>query len=135
MPSCDKGCDNKYYNCPPRMADGRHFTDYRPKCAANFESQPHPMSSYDYRMFLTEHAEEIINKNREVAFNMVGCAPCSLADVVPENIVQTCNNRTCSYEVIDSTGLGIGRKEDEPYMPAESSSDSASGASSASYPF
>ena len=30
---CYKTSNNKYSDCPPRMADGRHFTDFRPNCA------------------------------------------------------------------------------------------------------
>ena len=32
MSKCSKTTNNKYFNCPPRMDDGRHFTDYRPNC-------------------------------------------------------------------------------------------------------
>ena len=27
--------NNKYFDCPPRMHDGRNFTDYRPSCDVN----------------------------------------------------------------------------------------------------
>ena len=30
--NCYKTGDNKHLQCPPRMNDGRHFTDYRPNC-------------------------------------------------------------------------------------------------------
>ena len=33
--SCYKASNNKYFNCPPRMDDGRHFTDYRSSCDTN----------------------------------------------------------------------------------------------------
>ena len=32
---CDKTSNNKFFNCPPRMSDGRHFTDYRPSIYVN----------------------------------------------------------------------------------------------------
>ena len=35
MSTCYKTSDNKFMDCPPRMADGRHFTDYRPNCHTN----------------------------------------------------------------------------------------------------
>ena len=35
MNSCYKTSNNKYFKCPPRMDDGRHFTDYRPNCHVN----------------------------------------------------------------------------------------------------
>ena len=33
--SCHKTSDNKHFDCPPRMDDGRHFTDYRSNCHIN----------------------------------------------------------------------------------------------------
>ena len=33
--NCYRTSNNKFFNAPPRMADGRHFTDYRPSCDAN----------------------------------------------------------------------------------------------------
>ena len=27
---CNKTSNNKFFGCPARMDDGRHFTDYRP---------------------------------------------------------------------------------------------------------
>ena len=35
MSSCYKTSNNKYAKCPPRMDDGRHFTDYRPNHEIN----------------------------------------------------------------------------------------------------
>ena len=35
MSTCYKTSDNKYFGCPPKMSDGRHFTDYRPNCFLN----------------------------------------------------------------------------------------------------
>lgn len=100
---CEAGCDNNYYNCPPRMADGRHFTDYRTRCAVNYDSQPKPMSAYDYRMYLTEHAEEILNKNRDLAQRKNSCEPCQGSKALKaDNVIAKCNKRTCSYEVIDA---------------------------------
>lgn len=107
--SCEKGCDNKY-NCPPRMADGRHFTDYSPRCATNFEALPAPMSSFDYRMYLTQNAEKLMQKNSEHALKANLCAPCvSPATALAEQTVQVCDGRKCSFATNDPTGLGVGR--------------------------
>ena len=35
MSNCYRASDNKYNDSPVRMADGRHFTDYRPSCDLN----------------------------------------------------------------------------------------------------
>ena len=55
---CHKTSNNKYFNCPPRMDDGRHFTDYRPSCHVNnlVRSNNAVLNSHEYRMFLTHNA-------------------------------------------------------------------------------
>jgi hypothetical protein len=85
------------------MEDGRHFTDYRPRCAVNYDSQPRPMSAYEYRMYLTEHAEDMMKKSREVAYKKNSCEPCENRTVFPDNVIAKCNTRTCAYAVIDSS--------------------------------
>ena len=44
------------------MADGRHFTDYRPNCHANnlVRANNAVLNSHEYRMFLTHNANKII---------------------------------------------------------------------------
>ena len=46
------------------MSDGRHFTDYRSSCVANamIHVNNELTNSYEYRNFLTQNAEEIINE-------------------------------------------------------------------------
>ena len=55
-----------YNNCPPRMDDGRHFTDYRPNCFVNnlIQTQNRITDSYYYRQFLQENASKLIELNR-----------------------------------------------------------------------
>ena len=95
------------------MSDGRHFTDYRPRCAINFESQPRPMSSYDYRMYLTKHAQDIIGKNRDIASYKSVCESC-VKDLShpPENNVEECTSRVCSTtrSVNERDGFGFSRR-------------------------
>lgn len=118
--SCNRATDGKH-DCPPRMADGRHYTDYRPRCAKNFESLPKPMSSFDYRMFLMQNAENIMQSNREHALKENMCTPCTKpTTMLPEQHVQVCDGRKCSFPVNDPQGLGVGRKyggEQPSYRP------------------
>ena len=53
----------KYNNCPPRMSDGRHFTDYRPNCMVNnlVQTQNNVPDTYQYRLFLTESHPTVFN--------------------------------------------------------------------------
>ncbi len=64
--SCYKASNNKYFNCPPRMDDGRHFTDYRPNCHVNnlVRSNNATLNSHEYRMFLTHNAGKLMDLNR-----------------------------------------------------------------------
>ena len=82
---CKKASDNKYNNCPPLMADGRMFTDYRPRCIANFAvaggaSLPGNFdlpNSYEYRQYLIKNASDIMAKNRQMAYQNNACGPCT----------------------------------------------------------
>lgn len=114
---CESGCDNKWYNCPPRMSDGRHFTLYTPRCARTYELQPRPMTSYEYRMFLTSNGEKIIDKNRDDAVFKNSCAPCvQESTMLPEVDRQVCDQRTCSFRPHADQGLGLGRSYEEPHV-------------------
>jgi hypothetical protein len=93
------------------MSDGRHFTDYRPRCAVNYESLPNPMSSFDYRMFLTHNADQIMDNNRAYAYKENLCEPCTdPSTMLPESHIQVCDARSCTFPLTDPAGLGIGRK-------------------------
>ena len=65
----DKAKNNKYPDCPPRMDDARHFTDYR---SHNYVNSVIAMtnnidSSYEYRKYLIKNAKEIMKMNNEYA--------------------------------------------------------------------
>jgi hypothetical protein len=112
---CDAQTDSA--QCPyyGRMADQRAFTDHRTRCAVNFEAQPHPMTSYNYRMYLTTHASEIMDKNRSVAASRNECTSC----VEPPNVfvdapVLACDNRVCTFEPNATDG-------DDPFKPWDGS--------------
>ena len=65
MSSCYKTTNNKYFNAPPRMSDGRHFTDYRPSHELNMKiSQDNDINdSYEYRQFLIDNGEKLMDVN------------------------------------------------------------------------
>jgi hypothetical protein len=109
--SCGRVCDNKHGDCPARMSDGRLMTDYRPRCQVNFEAQPNPMSSYEYRQFLTHNAARLMQQNRDTAFQNAYCGPCldEPGTMLPEQHKQVCNGRTCSFPVNDPNGVGLGK--------------------------
>mgnify|MGYP006169034261 FL=1 len=116
--SCYKASNNKYFNCPPRMDDGRHFTDYRPNCHVNnlVRSNNATLNSHEYRMFLTHNAGKLMDLNRTYTTQKNGCGPCmkpyNQGTMLPEQTVQICNNKSCNSQFVNDTGLGLGRKHD-----------------------
>lgn len=118
MSSCDKTSNNKYLDCPPRMSDGRHFTDYRPSCHTNnlIRANNAVMNSYEYRLFLTRNANKLIELNRNYACQKNCCGPCKQpyhqGTMLSEQTIQNCNTTTCSVDVLEKKGLGIGRRYD-----------------------
>lgn len=116
MSSCYKTSNNKYFNCPPRMDDGRHFTDYRPNCHVNnlVRANNNITNSHDYRMYLTRNAEKFIDLNRVYTVQKNSCGPCTSpyhkGTMLPEKLMQSCNANSCTVTTSDKSGLGIGRK-------------------------
>jgi hypothetical protein len=107
--SCQKSSDNKFFDCPPRMSDGRHFTDYRPSCDANLNVKKSNgiNNSYDYRVFLTQNAEKIMAQNRADISNSVLCSMCDDNTVPPPSIVQVCNEQKCTFQPGSLHGIGL----------------------------
>ena len=64
--SCYRSSNNKFFNSPSRMADGRLFTDYRPNYELNryIEEENKIKNTHDYRLFLERNGEKIATKNR-----------------------------------------------------------------------
>lgn len=113
---CERPSNNQYFNCPPRMADGRHFTDYRPRCTQQFQDKVDNklLSSYEHRMFLMQNASEFMKRNALNAYMFNRCGPCvepyDQGTMVPEFEKQVCNERVCSFGVSNAYGLGLGRQ-------------------------
>lgn len=70
-------CD-KFPDCPPRMDDGRHFTDYRSSCYSNslFRHENNIHSSHDYRTFLTHNAVNLMKMNAMESWKKNSQGPC-----------------------------------------------------------
>lgn len=114
MSTCYKTSDNKYFGCPPRMADGRHFTDYRPSCDMNsvIKVDNNIRNSLNYRLFLQENAEKLLEINRKYSCQKNCCEPCKEGfetTMLPEKYTQLCNKNSCIVVGNDPKGLGLGR--------------------------
>ena len=117
---CYKTSNNKHFNSPPRMADGRHFTDYRPNCYVNnlLRANNKIHSSFQYRQFLTDNADNLMNINRAYACQKNCSGPCvkpyEQGTMLPEQSQVTCNSTSCDVQVTDTNGLGQGRNYGQP---------------------
>ena len=109
---CLQPSNNKFFNCAPRMQDGRNFTDYRPRCMVNslVDSQ---MNSYQSRQYMIQKANDLMQKNRNASYEKNRCGPCmepfNQGTMLPEQIIQSCDQNSCSFKVNDINGLGLGR--------------------------
>jgi hypothetical protein len=116
--SCYKTSNNKYFRCPPRMDDGRHFTDYRPNCHVNnlVRTNNAVINSHNYRMFLTHNGHKLMTLNRGYASEKNSCGPCQepyhQGTMLPEQSVQVCDNKSCNTDFVNKNGLGLGRRYD-----------------------
>ena len=59
--NCFRTSNNKHFNAPQRMSDGRNFTDYRPNYELNksLKDLNKLDNSHNYRNFLNNNAEKI----------------------------------------------------------------------------
>lgn len=73
--NCNKTSDNKYFDCPAIMNDGRAFTDYRPSSTVDdmIRLGNNVRSNYEYRQFLINNASAIMNINNKYLDNKLGC--------------------------------------------------------------
>jgi len=128
--SCEKPSNNQYANCPPRMADGRMFTDYRPRCIANFSipgmneipGNYDLPNSFEYRQYLIKNASDIMQKNEQTSYALNSCAPCvnpyMEGTMLAEQRIVSCDASTCKFSQKDPNGLGMGRDYGYPSSDA-----------------
>ena len=132
--SCGSRCEKRSAyrpdgnQCPVyKMADGRHFTDYRPHFELNnthVNSTNGNYNSYEYRMFLQHNAEKLMDENRGVAYEDNVCKPCydfnQDGTMLPEKYKTQCTEHSCTFDPNSTNGLGTGRnynvKSNTPLM-------------------
>lgn len=107
--------DNKpWWGCPPKMSDGRLYTDYRPRCDIQLENMQPMSSSLQHREFLIHNADHLISKHRMDAFDRTSCGPCVEpyydGTMLHETDVVRCDKVACARIANDKPfGLGSGR--------------------------
>ena len=113
---CKYASNNKCFHCPPRMADGRHFTDYRPNCDLQSSLNTRGLNSNSMRDWLISNADAVMANNRKHAIAKNGCGPCrdlEVGTMLPEQSRVRCDKRRCYRNVTDVNGLGQGRMYSE----------------------
>ena len=118
MSCCSGTFDNK--NCPLKMADGRYFTNYEPRCMRNaylttlLAQNNIPNSSYEQRLFLQHNYNVIVEAERKKALDaLLPCVPCGSGELINEKNPQMdnkykiyCDNVSCKANLTNEAGLG-----------------------------
>jgi hypothetical protein len=95
------------------MADGRAFTDYRPRCDTQLELASAMSGSQGYRQHLQQNGEAIMEASRKAAAQASFCGPCSAAGLVPESDRVVCDKVSCARVAVQGAdqafGIGTGR--------------------------
>ena len=67
------------HDCPPKMSDGRHFTDYRPSDSVHnlILKQNGIKNSFDLKTMLTNKALQLQKINRDYYETKNACTSCS----------------------------------------------------------
>lgn len=114
----------KTVGCAPLMADGRLFTNWTPRCSQVYQT-PNFASSYESRQKLIHNAIEIMKQNAGAAYVNARCGPCyenpdwNTGTMLPEQHIQTCDARTCTFTPNQKDGLGLGRQYWNPKIDSE----------------
>ena len=102
-----KVTDNYHKDFPARMSDGRFITDYYPNCSMNLSAQKN-MSSWQYKMFLTSNANNVINTINDYNHKRYGCDNCNDPSIPLQNkYLQECSNYACHISEAHKEGLGL----------------------------
>ena len=118
--TCFKTSDNKNKNCPARMSDGRSMTDYRPSTFVDdmIRADNNISNSLQYRVFLQQNADAIMDKQRGIACLQNCCGPCPITTkepfesgtMLPEQYMFVSDGRSGKMVLNNVNGLGTGRQ-------------------------
>ena len=75
--NCVNGSNNQYYNFPANMNDGRNYAEWRPEAVldATIRERHHIKTNWNYRKFLQNNSDEIIQSNQYLACDECGRCP------------------------------------------------------------
>tara|TARA_Y100000590_G_C15396116_1_gene891985 strand:+ start:127 stop:528 length:402 start_codon:yes stop_codon:yes gene_type:complete len=93
--------NNIHHNFPALMSDGRNFSSWEPSCKINDEIRDKAkiQSNWQYRIYLTNHGNNIIQTNRLSACD--NCCPCwqKMQPIIPNNkyLYKSCSDKKKPY--------------------------------------
>jgi hypothetical protein len=98
--------NNRYPNCFAIMNDGRAFTDYRSSGYVNnlIRMKYDIASSNDYKMFLMDNAESIIEENAKSYKTRLSCDCWNI--YVPTHYQCIVDKTTSRCSLVDPNGIG-----------------------------
>ncbi len=111
---CGRATNNRFFSCPPLMADGRAFTDYRPKGVQALQDiVPLSKGSYELRQHMEAHGNDLIDRARSATYATNSCGPCkppyARGTLLPERTTEGCSQNACVFRETDPDGIGMGR--------------------------
>jgi len=118
--TCYSGSNNIHFSEPANMSDSRLFTHYNSSCQSNERLKDNLglKSNYDYRQYLINNGQSIIQKNKNSHLGNIGYVkPQSLSEmVIPKNKKymyknNTDQNQPYGYESSDLKNMYLSRHE------------------------
>jgi hypothetical protein len=96
------------------MADGRLFTDYRPRCDIQLEHRAPPSAgTHEFRQYMINNATDLIKQHRDSAFTAAFSGPCvspyDQGTMLPEADRFKCDKVSCQRVPGAADGFGTGR--------------------------
>jgi len=115
--TCYRTSNNKHFQAPAFMSDGRQFTDYRQNVDLNNLQEENVDTSFNMRMYLTHNAEKIMEANNNQAYVRNGLFDCKKPYVwgtmMQPKYYQECNTQYCTRTLNDPNGVGLVIKNSE----------------------
>ena len=107
--NCIKTSNNKYFDCPALMSDGRLMTDYRSSNTLNdmIRISNNTLSSYEYKNFLVNNASNIMKINNDYISNKNSCPSAELITVPFSNVCSYNTQVGVRYKTNNSKGVGL----------------------------
>jgi len=116
--TCYSGSNNIYYSLPPLMSDGRNFANWQPGTEIDniLKKEANIKSNSQYRQYLIQNADKIVELNQLEACNKCGCCPYYNNNKNTSNspyLFDSClkKNKPFGYETSDLKNLYLSREQ------------------------